>query len=405
MSDTKQILEARAAELLKAGGTKLTSLENELLTLNAGSHTPLKDNEAKLIAWKVWNRDQEEKKRSATDQEAEQFRVYSLSDAFEEDPEQQHWLIEGILQKDAAAITSGKPHARKSLSWLACAIEAVTKGTCWGQHKVHAVRSVLFLEAEDSKNLLKKRIRGLAKGQAIDHKNLSGDGFFWMRTGRFDLVKRKGQLLDVLDRIKPNLLILSTLQAFVAGRDLNEQKEMSDVMDVIADIVSRYCSVVLITHSPQAKNSKRAIGTITQEANFATILYFEKKAADHGVAVTKVKLDTKDGESREFALRLGVRVLGKNGSGQDETEVRTVEVMPASKAELVRKALADDPDAPAAVIAQQVGCNPSYVYQIIEAMEKESGAESSPDSSTGDPILAGAGKGKTVERHKKRGHR
>jgi hypothetical protein len=242
------------------------------------------------------------------------------------------WVIEDILAQNSGLLLSGLPHSTKSLLMLLAALQCVTTRMVWGKFRVPGrVRNVVFVETEDSQAVVKRRIRAFCKGLAIEY---PPPGFHLVTPGPFQLVEEGEQALcEIVAKTEADLLVLSTLQGLISGSDWKEQRDMAPI-NAVSVRLQRQCSLVLLTHSPWSE--KRAAGSVTQAANFASLMHFEKSATDEGTFVT-VTHDSKDSaQERYFRLRLdAVRV--KYSNGRTTTQVRGVSFSDKVKLEKERK--------------------------------------------------------------------
>lgn len=253
------------------------------------------------------------------------------------------------------------PHSMKSLSWLAATIEAVAKNKVWGHFDAPGVNSSLFIESEDPNWLLEERICGIAKGMGLKAKE-DAQGFHYLRTGPFDLVKLERSLKDILNFYRPDFAVLSTLQSLLSDRDWNEQGDMQAVNSVVVRLAS-ICPLVVITHSPWDKRARRAAGSVTQAANFLTTMHFEKvqdpKSTDSFI---HVRVDSKIGaEQTDFHLKLeteggDIRGLIYNGPGWPKGGGKRA----------ILAAIEEDPDATPKEIADRIGVTPRYVQKLVK---------------------------------------
>jgi hypothetical protein len=85
--------------------------------------------------------------------------------------------------------------------------------------------------------------------------------------------------------------------------------------------LSSLCPLVVITHSPWDRRARRAAGSITQAANFATTMHFEKVPGKTSSTFVHVSVDSKVGaEQADFSLKLEtdggeIRGIAYEGAG------------------------------------------------------------------------------------------
>ena len=299
------------------------------------------------------------------------WQVRDLSHAMAGTGQKPPWVIEDLLLAQSATQVSAHPHSMKSLAWLAACLEAVAIHKVWGHFDATGVSSALFIETEDPQWVLEERVRGLAKGLALTGV-ADAPGFHYLRTGPFDLVSMEKQLTQIFDFYRPDFVVLSTLQNLLSGRDWNTQESMQDVNALIVRLSAKCCPIVEITHSPWDANQKRAIGTVSQAANFLTALHFEKKV-NGGDTFVHVTLDSKLGaDESNFTLKLETEGEGK------EREIRRFIYEGAGWAkglskEAVIAAINEDPTAKAKDIAERTGVSARYVQQIKKSIGEQDG--------------------------------
>jgi|GEM_PF-5155416 len=274
-------------------------------------------------------------------------------------------IVEGLILDETVTCTSAQPHGMKSLSWLAACMQAPSTHKVWNHFDASRVKSTLFIETEDPQWLVEKRIQGLTLGLPKETREHL-DGFHYWCPGPFDLVKYGSELTTKIKECNPDFVVLSTLQNSIGGRDMKDQEAMAPVMEMLIRIVRNACPVNVITHSPWDTKQRRAVGAITQTANYTTTLHYKKlvnKAT--GETLAHVALESKaGGDEPSFHLRLAV-----DGDPKDPASVRAVvfggEGWPKGFIkEQVLAALRDDPDAPDKQIADEVGCSSRYVRQL-----------------------------------------
>jgi hypothetical protein len=295
-----------------------------------------------------------------------EWKVLSYLDAQQNQTTEPPWRIKGLVVDGSATQVSAHPHGMKSLSWLIAALESVTVHKVWGKFDASRIERVMYIESEDPEWMVAARIRGIAKGLGLDPAK-EVPGFHFSCPGPFDFVSEEEGIRELLAKLEPNFVVLSTLQSVLAGRDWLNQKDMQDVNALIVRL-SRICPFVVLTHSPWDKRQRRAAGTITQFANFAITMHYDKVKLGEGGTAIHVVGDSKIGASiNNFYLKLltegdeddpaSVRGLVYGGEGRPK----------GAGKEAVLDALADDPDASTEEIAERAGVSPRYVRDIKKA--------------------------------------
>jgi hypothetical protein len=296
--------------------------------------------------------------------------IFRLEDAFR-DCQAPPFAIEDLVLDSTLTLVSARPHAMKSLSWLYACMEGVLKKEVFGHFKAPNLNNVLFLETEDPAYLVKKRIQGFALGLGV-RDNQEIPGFNFACPGPFNLLDEIHQLAYHINSLSLDLIVISTLQNILGGRDWNEQEAMADMLEELVR-TARLCPIVLITHSPHNPNTKRAAGTITLGANCATHLHLTKKQTPDRTCVS-VELDSKAGGSEnKFSLDL---VSDRN----DDDPVRAVRGFvyagPLEKAEkqqskgdAVLEVLTKNPYVSAADLAALAKCSLRYAQRIRKEHE------------------------------------
>jgi hypothetical protein len=296
------------------------------------------------------------------------WEILGLEDAFK-DAAAPPWVIKDLVMSGTVTLVSAHPHGMKSLSWLAACIQAVRTGKVFDRFEAVTLKNVLFIETEDPEWLVKKRIQGLSKGLKLpEGEKLSG--FHYTCPGPFELIEERGQMEDLIQQHKLDLIVLSTLQNLLGGRDFKEQKDMADLMAMLVKL-ARICPIVLLTHSPQDKSQKRAIGTITLGANCATHIHSEK-VNKAGSTLVHWTVDSKAGATEtDFSLLLNVDL-------KDEDPVSSVRGLTyvgkgnrgETKEQRILKAIGDNPKASITELTRLANCDESYVRRIQRKSEQ-----------------------------------
>jgi hypothetical protein len=296
------------------------------------------------------------------------WRVCSLPDALRNEGQKPSYVIDGLLMSQSATLVSAQPHGMKSLSLLGASMEAVAKHTVWGHFAAPDVDSTLFVETEDPQWLVEARIRGLAKGLGLtDQDELKG--FHYACVGPFDLIGEEGRILKLIWKHAPKFIVLSTLQNLLRERNWTSQQDMQPIMASVIEL-SRECPIILVTHSPWDKRQKRAAGTITQAANFATTLHYEKKWSKDGQFV-QVTVDSKAGALTDgFSLKLetegppkdpgSVRRIAFSGEGFRRGNTR----------EVIEDAFEDNPNVSVEELMELTGTGKRNVQNYLKELKE-----------------------------------
>lgn len=295
--------------------------------------------------------------------------VHGFQDAMQSQRQRPPWTITDLLMAQSATLVSALPHSIKSLSWLHACLEASACQKVWDHFDASGVTSTLFIETEDPEWLVEARIRGFAKGLGLDA-NAEIPGFHYVCPGPFDFVEEHLVLQKTLESYHPSFAVISTLQSTVGNRKMGQQSDMAPIMRIIIELSRRICPIVLITHSPWDRRQKRALGSVTQTANFLTTMHYEKLVGKKdGETYVHVGVDSKaGGEQTDFHLRLLT-----DGDASDPGSVRRLIYgrgwpKGVGKAAILA-AIEDDPDASAAEIADRVGVSKRYVERVLANQE------------------------------------
>ncbi len=291
----------------------------------------------------------------------------TVSNALQGATEEPPWVIKGLLLEQSATLISAQPHSIKSLSWLAASMQAVAQQKVWSHFEAPNVERTLFIETEDPLWLVEARIRGLAEGLALTDSELNG--FLYLRPGPFDLVVEEKTLRMVLERHKPDLVVLSTLQNMLGGRNYLQQADMAPVVAAVIRL-AEVSPIVLLTHSPWNKKQRRAAGTVTLTANFATTAHYAK-VEKGGNTFAHVKVDSKAGSAEsDFYL-----IVDSDGNTDDPASVRSIDYggkgWPRGSMQQVILEIAEDrPNATPKEIAVEVGGTERYARKVLGKVRK-----------------------------------
>ena len=244
-----------------------------------------------------------EEPKDKAEEPKDQWTILGLQDAYK-DADVPPWLIRDLVMANTVTLVSAHPHAMKSLSWLFASLEGVVTKKVFGHFEAPKLNNVLFIETEDPEWLVKKRLQGFAKGLNLKE-GRDIPGFHFVCPGPFGLTAEIKRLEKLIKNHKLDLIVLSTLQNVLEGRDWRDQKEMAEVLKNLVQ-TARLCPIVVLTHSPQDQRQRRAAGTITLGANCATLIHYDKSVIHKtGDTFVSLSVDSKAGATEpEFSLKL-----------------------------------------------------------------------------------------------------
>lgn len=259
------------------------------------------------------------------------------------------WRIRGMMADGCGTQISSHPHGMKSYTWLQAMIEASLGLPIWGHFESIAIKKTLFLETEDPELMVAQRVHRLAMGMNIKASDCENCSFVMGNLGPFDLVACRDYIKRLFDHYKPDVAVLSTLQGLLGGRDWKEQSQMQDVNALLVQIAHEYCPLTVITHSPWDPKLKRSAGSVTQAANYQTLMHYEKFSS-----YIKVRLDSKLDESSQFRIK----IVNMEGDGLKFHWA----IMDGQEA--INQYLLDHPNETSQQIAEHFGCSDRYIRKL-----------------------------------------
>jgi len=295
------------------------------------------------------------KRKWIQDEVRKEWGIGSLAEAIASRMEKPAEVIGGgILLQASANLTSGQPHAMKSYAWLAAAIEAATRQTVWGSLPALDVKRTIYIEIEDPKWMVEKRVKKISKGLGLTAQEIRNSGFEYMAVPPFNLKnpQEEKRLTTLIKTLRPDFMVISTLQATLSGEDMRQQQDMAPIMQAVLRL-SRLCPSVLLTHSPRNTKLKRAYGAVTQDANFATLVHFTKSMKKKNTIVATL-------DSKELATEgtFEIKVIDTPNGGIK------FECIGTPVQNQIKKMIQDNPNMTGRAIARQLNLPTSTVAYV-----------------------------------------
>jgi archaellum biogenesis ATPase FlaH len=222
------------------------------------------------------------------------------------EPTETHWLWYPYIPLGKVTIMMGDPGEGKSTLSLAIA-SAVTQGAQFPDTKtaVHAPEIVLYQNAED----------GLADTIIPRVKRLGGNcrGLVTINEMKENADMRSTMLYEVISQMKPKLVILDPLQAYLGEHvDMHRANEIRPVMHYLSMLAEKFgCAIVLIGHMNKKADLKslyRSIGSIDLTAAARSVLLVGRDPSEPArrvIAQVKNSL-APEGENVAFTINDGV---------------------------------------------------------------------------------------------------
>lgn len=167
---------------------------------------------------------------------------YLSSEAETETP----WLVRDIWGEGAVGILGGEPKCCKSFLALDIAI-AVSSGTsCLGQFVVDRPGRVVLYAAEDSPEVVKRRLSGIAAARGVmlnecDIQVITAEKL------RLDQIQDVESLGETVAELQPRLLILDPFVR-LHRIDENSSSEVAMILDNLRTMQRRYKMAIMIVH-------------------------------------------------------------------------------------------------------------------------------------------------------------
>lgn len=169
--------------------------------------------------------------------------VMSIADILQAPPVE--WLIEYLLFDRTFSILGGYTGYGKSLLSLAIARSVADGFPLFGKYQVKRTGSVLLVDQENSHSDLRDRMLKMKINEGLPLYFLS------FQNVRLDEAKSFAQLVEVIQKINPLLVIFDSLIRFHHGNE-NDSSEMALVMERLRQIVNCGPGVLVQHHHTKA---------------------------------------------------------------------------------------------------------------------------------------------------------
>ena len=226
------------------------------------------------------------------------------------------WLVEGMLARGDKAILTAPQKSMKTYMTLFLAAAVSRAEPVWGAQEWQVKQGIKTLFVEEEGNLITfaKRVERVVGP-------LKDDNIRWLHKHsiKLDAPESYQALIDIIEREKPDLLILDPLQR-MHNQNEDSSTEMAIVWDALHQFTVKYPNMaVLVLH--HAKKGDQPLSWDSMRGSSRTA-----GEVDVGIFLRKLGLDKDTGHTR-LRVRLEGRdipplIRGEEGSVDDEFEVR-----------------------------------------------------------------------------------
>lgn len=164
----------------------------------------------------------------------------------EEGQRERSWLIEDLWGSDAVGILGGEPKCCKSFLALDMAVSVAGGTPCLGRFAVKRKQRVLLYAAEDSPEIVRRRLAGIAtsKGQILDELDIHA---ITEPVLRLDRSSDRERLEGTIEKLAPRLLILDPFVR-LHQIDENQSGEVAPILGSLRRLQRKYGVAIVVVH-------------------------------------------------------------------------------------------------------------------------------------------------------------
>ncbi|MCZ6714155.1 MAG: AAA family ATPase [Deltaproteobacteria bacterium] len=156
------------------------------------------------------------------------------------------WLVESLWSHQAVGFLAGHPKLGKTWLALDLALSVATGTPCLDTFAVAEPGEVLIYLAEDPPMMVRQRLAGLCRHRGLDLDTVAVH-VITATSLRLDLENDRRRLEEVVQRLKPRLLVLDPLVR-LHRRDENHSGEISELLSFLRELQRAHALAVLVVH-------------------------------------------------------------------------------------------------------------------------------------------------------------
>jgi hypothetical protein len=197
------------------------------------------------------------------------------------------WLIDGLWGAHHVGVLGGPPKTTKTWLALDMAISVASGTPCLGRFTCARPGPVLLFAAEDSEEMLRRRIDSLCASRALSLPDIP----LYVITEpslRLDLPSYQQKLSQTLAAVKPELLILDPFVRLHRQNE-NDAGAVSALLGYLRELQRRHLSAVLLVHHTRKNGTSSSPGNSLRGSSdvhaWGDDMLYLRRDADHLVLV------------------------------------------------------------------------------------------------------------------------
>ena len=156
------------------------------------------------------------------------------------------WLVENLWAQQAVGILGGEPKCCKTFLALDIAVAVASATPCLRHFPVRQTGPVLLYPAEDSVEIVRRRLDGIAQAAGVQLADLDIH-VITASTLRLDSNRDRARLLNTVQHLQPTLLILDPFIRLHAI-DENVSSEVAPILAYLRELQRRFCMAIILVH-------------------------------------------------------------------------------------------------------------------------------------------------------------